>query len=53
MEQYLKNIPFDYTKLNLFNKNDTFKNRASSNDKKKEKKEKAVERIYDEITLPK
>ena len=28
-------VPFDYTKLNLFNINDQVKNRASSSDKKK------------------
>ena len=46
-------VPFDYTNLDLFNRNDPVKNRASSNDKKKETKEKVVAPICGEITLPK
>ena len=46
-------MPFDYTKLNQNNINDTVKNRAPSSNKKKEAKEKFVAPICGEITLPK
>ena len=46
-------MPFDYTKLNLFNINDPVKNRASSSDNKIEAKEKVVAPICGELTFPK
>ena len=46
-------VPFDSTKLNLFNINNPVKNRASSSDKKIEAKEKFVAPICGKITLPK
>ena len=46
-------LPFDSTKLNLFNINSRVKNRASSSNKKKYAKDKVVAPICGEITLPK
>ena len=46
-------LPFDSTKLNLFNINDGVKNRASSSDKKPNAKENGVAPICGEIKLPK
>ena len=46
-------MPFDYTKLNQNNINDTVKNRAPSSNKKKEAMEKFVAPICGKITLTK
>ena len=46
-------VPFDSTKLNLFNIRDPFKNRASSSDKGEKAKEIVVAPICGKITLTK